>query len=160
MFYVLCRENLSQKFCPWRKNDKYCMCLCVEKLLLGISVKSALDCHFIGTWTFCIKEMTAAWLERCLNQLAVFTKRYILISFTTTILAMWKAQISYTPPLKKSEVWQGKIFFSCTGSSIPDLGQWLAYCHFRILTQRVTFETSDPSDIWSEWCQDKKTKRQ
>ena len=24
-------------------------------------------------------------------------------------------------------------------------------CHFRILTQRVTFETWDPSDIWLEW---------
>ena len=23
-------------------------------------------------------------------------------------------------------------------------------CHFRILTKRVTFETSDPSVIWSE----------
>ena len=42
-------------------------------------------------------------------------------------------------------------FFSCPGSSIPDLGQsvtdWVGECHFRILTQRVTFETSDPSDI-------------
>ena len=24
---------------------------------------------------------------------------------------------------------------------------WVSECHFRILTQRVTFETSDPSDI-------------
>ena len=37
--------------------------------------------------------------------------------------------------------------FSCPGSSIPDLGDWVGQCHFRILTQRVTFETSDPSDI-------------
>ena len=28
-------------------------------------------------------------------------------------------------------------------------------CHFRIWTQRMTFEPWDPSDIWSEWCQDK-----
>ena len=43
------------------------------------------------------------------------------------------------------------LVFSCPGSSIPDLGQWVTGdCHFRILTQRVTFETSDPSDIWSE----------
>ena len=44
--------------------------------------------------------------------------------------------------------------FSCPGSSIPDLGVFVfvvAECHFRILTQRVTFETWDPSDIWSEW---------
>ena len=47
------------------------------------------------------------------------------------------------------------LVFSCPGSSIPDLGhslgQSVTECHFRILTQRVTFETSDPSDIWSEW---------
>ena len=55
------------------------------------------------------------------------------------------------------------VFFSFTGSSIPFLGrrrQSLTDCHFRIWTQRVTFETLDPSDIWSEWCQYKKTKRQ
>ena len=50
---------------------------------------------------------------------------------------------------------QRLYFFSCPGSSIPDLGQslteWLTHCHFRILTQRVTFETWDPLDIWSEW---------
>ena len=54
--------------------------------------------------------------------------------------------------------------FSCPGSSIPDLSQWvsgwLTHCHFRILTQRLTFETWDPSYIWSERCPDKKTKRQ
>ena len=53
-----------------------------------------------------------------------------------------------------------RVVFSCPGSSIPDLGQWLGGCHFRILTQRVTFETWHHSDFWSEWCQDKKTKRQ
>ena len=56
------------------------------------------------------------------------------------------------------------LIFSCPGSSIPDLGQslsdWVTDRHFRISTQRVTFETSDPSDIWSEWCLDKKTERQ
>ena len=40
--------------------------------------------------------------------------------------------------------------FSCPGSSIPDLGDSLTDRHFRISTQRVTFETSDPSDIGSE----------
>ena len=39
--------------------------------------------------------------------------------------------------------------FSCPGSSIPDLGQWLSNCHFRILTQIVTFKTWDHSDIKS-----------
>jgi len=52
--------------------------------------------------------------------------------------------------------------FSCPGSSIPDLGQsvsqWVSHCHFRNSTQIVTFETWDPSDIWSEWCPDKKKK--
>ena len=56
------------------------------------------------------------------------------------------------------------VVFSCPGSSLPDLGQslteWVTHRHFRILTQRVTFETWDPSDIWSEWCLDKKTERQ
>ena len=32
-------------------------------------------------------------------------------------------------------------------------------CHYRISTKRVTFETWDPSDIWFEWCLDKKTKK-
>ena len=47
------------------------------------------------------------------------------------------------------------LVFSCPGSSIPDPGQWvgdsLKNCQFRIWTQRVTFDTSDPSDIWLEW---------
>ena len=29
------------------------------------------------------------------------------------------------------------------------VSQWVGECHFRILTQRVTFGTSDPSDILS-----------
>ena len=36
------------------------------------------------------------------------------------------------------------LFFSCPGSSIPDLGEWVTDRHFRILTQIVTFETWDP----------------
>ena len=36
---------------------------------------------------------------------------------------------------------------------------WVGHCHFRILTQRVTFETWDLWDIWSAWFLDKKTKR-
>ena len=56
------------------------------------------------------------------------------------------------------------LVFSCPGSSIPDLGQsvshWVSQCHFRILTQRVAFKTWNPSDIWSEWCLNKKNKRQ
>ena len=36
----------------------------------------------------------------------------------------------------------------------------VSQCHFRILKQRVSYETWDPSDILSECCQDKKTKRQ
>ena len=59
--------------------------------------------------------------------------------------------------------WHGFHLFSCPGSSIPDLGQWVSDwvggCHFRILTQRVTFKTSDHSDILSAWCPDKKTKK-
>ena len=74
-------------------------------------------------------------------------------------------------------------FFSCPGSSIPDLGHsltdWLTDCHFWILTQRVTFDTWDPSDIYcsmisgqkdkkitwqhgkkTTWHKDKKAKRQ
>ena len=42
---------------------------------------------------------------------------------------------------------------------------WVSDCHFWILTQRVTFDAWDPSDIWSAICldkgqKDKKTKRQ
>ena len=53
-------------------------------------------------------------------------------------------------------------FLSCPGSSIPTLvvTHSLTDCHFRIWTQRVTFETQDFSDIWPVWCLDKKTKRQ
>ena len=51
------------------------------------------------------------------------------------------------------------LFFSCPGNSLPDLGHWVSECHFWILTQRVTFNTWDPSDIWSAWCPDKRTKK-
>ena len=74
---------------------------------------------------------------------------------------------AWRPPSKKGNAWPSTLcfdIFSCPGSSILDLGQSvsesLTHCHFRVLTQRVTFETWDPSDIWSEWCLDKNTKRQ
>ena len=35
---------------------------------------------------------------------------------------------------------------------------WVSQCHFWILTQRVSFETWHPSDIWSAWCPDKRQK--
>ena len=51
--------------------------------------------------------------------------------------------------------------FSCPGSSIPTLGQWLTHRHFRILTQIVTLKTWDPSDIRVMSRQkDKQTNRQ
>ena len=54
------------------------------------------------------------------------------------------------------------LIFSCPGSSIPDLGQWVTdwvtQCHFWILIQRVTFDTWDPSYISSDWCPDKNKK--
>ena len=56
-------------------------------------------------------------------------------------------------------LWPMTILFSCPGSSIPDLGQSLgATLEFR--HKEWLFENSDPSDIWLEWCLDKKTKRQ
>ena len=72
-----------------------------------------------------------------------------------TAITKW-SQADWSP---KEKDMRGE-FFSCPGSSIPDLGQSLTQCHFWILTQRVTFETLDPSDIWSERQKDKKTKRQ
>ena len=53
-----------------------------------------------------------------------------------------------------------KCFFSCPGSSILSLAEWVTNSRFAIWTQRETFETSDPSDIWSGWCLDKKAERQ
>ena len=59
--------------------------------------------------------------------------------------------------------------FSCPGSSIPDLGQWVSdsVTHWLTATflpqfwhKRVTFETWDLLVFWSVWCPDKKTKRQ
>ena len=41
---------------------------------------------------------------------------------------------------------------------LTSVTEWVNNRHFRILTQRVSFETWDPSDIWSTWCLDKKTK--
>ena len=74
------------------------------------------------------------------------------ISFRTK---SWVGQTYYFLYFHKKE-----HVFSCPGSSIPDLGDWVGDCHFWILTQRVTLDTWDPSDIWSEWCPDKKTNRQ
>ena len=60
----------------------------------------------------------------------------------------------------KEHLVQFCLDFSCPGSSIPTLGRhWLSDRHFRIWTQRVTFEPWDASDIWSEWYLDKRTKR-
>ena len=35
---------------------------------------------------------------------------------------------------------------------LPLVSAWVSHCHFRIRTQRVTFDPWDPPDIWSEWC--------
>ena len=44
------------------------------------------------------------------------------------------------------------LLFSCPGSSIPNLVSGsVSNSHFKILTQIVTFDTWDPSDIWWEW---------
>ena len=48
--------------------------------------------------------------------------------------------------------------FSCP-SSTPTLGWSVDQWPFRIWTKIMTFEIWDPSDIWSEWCKDKKTKK-
>ena len=39
------------------------------------------------------------------------------------------------------------------------VSQWVSGCNFWILTQRVTFDTWDPSDIWSANERTKKTKK-
>ena len=130
-------------------SDSSCFCsvwLCIAVryasttllLLLLRSISSTQDC-------------TLLWFPLHLPPLLHFltTKNPISGLFTSCTL-------HYAPPHHCC------IVFSCPGSSIPDLGQsvshWLSGCHFRILTQRVTFDTSDPSDIWSEWCLDKKNK--
>ena len=56
-----------------------------------------------------------------------------------------------SPPESPATFVKGKV------SSIPTLG--VSDCHFRILTQRVTFETWDHSDIWSERQKDKITQK-
>ena len=52
------------------------------------------------------------------------------------------------------------VCFRCPCSSVSSLGDFksviLTDCHFRIWTQRVTFKTWDPTDIWSGWCQDRR----
>ena len=100
--------------------------LCVEKLLLGISVKSALDCHFIDTWTFCIKEMTAAWLERFLSQLAVFTKKIYPNFFYNYYFGKVKgSNIIYS---SSQRVWQGKDFLAWFSYQLLEIFQkWELY---------------------------------
>ena len=39
-------------------------------------------------------------------------------------------------------------------------GLWVGHYHLRIWTQRVTFEPSDPSAIWSEWHKEKRNEWQ
>ena len=65
------------------------------------------------------------------------------------------------------------IFYSKTGGKFncSKLG-WVVWqlanshvlaiwgCHFWVWTQVVTFETSEPWDIWSEWCWAKNTRRE
>ena len=52
-------------------------------------------------------------------------------------------------------------FLAALAALYPTLvSQSLSGCHFRISTQKVTFETWNPSDIWLEWYLDKKTIRQ
>ena len=76
----------------------------------------------------------------------------------------WKCDQIRTPvPFNRCQIHSPLLpslnLFSCPGSSIPGLGHSLSDCQFRILTQGVTFETWDPSDSWSGWCQDNKTKK-
>ena len=43
--------------------------------------------------------------------------------------------------------WQCDFLAALAALYLTLVSQWVSDCHFRILTQRVTFETSDPSDI-------------
>jgi len=66
--------------------------------------------------------------------------------------------------LTRSRLWllssQGQFLAALAALYLTLVSHWLTECHFRILIQRVTFETWDPSDIWSEWFLDRKTERQ
>ena len=42
---------------------------------------------------------------------------------------------------------------------LPFVPESVSDCYFRILPQRVTFETWDPSDIWSGWWGEKKVEK-
>ena len=58
--------------------------------------------------------------------------------------------------------------FSCPGSSIPDLGQWLTewlpatleFRHKEWLLRHETLQTFDQSDVWTKTQKDRKTERQ
>ena len=79
----------------------------------------------------------------------------ILLPFCQTIMNEVWTEEKFNSDVKFTSM----LVFSCPGSSVPDLGQWVSQCHFRISTQRVTFETWDSLDIWLEWCLHKNTKR-
>ena len=70
------------------------------------------------------------------------------------------------PELNILSAHRDRIVFSCPGSSITLVGEWVSHCHFIILTQIMTFETWDRSDIWmgrqkdKTKTKDKNTKRQ
>ena len=52
------------------------------------------------------------------------------------------------------------LIFYLSALYLALVSQWLTHCLFWNLTQRVTFETWDPSVILSEWCLDRNTERQ
>ena len=80
--------------------------------------------------------------------------------FLTVLRALW---LRDAKPAQWAAINRFLFFSSYPGSLIPDLGlsvsHWVSHCHLRIFTQIVTFETWDPSDIWSDKKGKKKKKK-
>ena len=105
---------------------------------------------------------TVWYLLRANKQVLCFRQYSLLLSASLVLsVELCKGLSPTCLQCKWNNLWMLACFLAALAALYLTLvTDWVGDCNFRIFTQRVTFETSDPSDIWSAWCLDENTKRQ
>ena len=117
----------------------------------------------LGGWRRFLPHPPQIGLIRCFS-LVHHICMPIFDSLTFLLTSHWSSQVLLRHILFQiltnflTYYWPNQVFLAALAALYLTLvSESVTGCHFRILTQIVTFDTSNPSDISSEWCLDKKT---
>jgi len=159
-------------FCPsivsehviWRINQLYNQLkVCLMEIPKIAPNNASVPCFRISLFCQCLCPLLA-WSEKCAMHRDSYKSSALLLSSLSGPKRIQAKKVSLFSPQGQFlwvKFFKLLLFLAALAALYLTLvSELVTGCHFRILTQGVTFETGDPSDIWSEWCPDKKTKRQ